>query len=73
MEEGHHGDRGVYAFDLVIRSTQVNGERSMDTHEFGSLSKVVIAHCRCNELPGLLRLCRNRNASEDKCVPGNGK
>lgn len=27
MEEGHHCDRGVYAFDLVIWSTQVNDER----------------------------------------------
>jgi len=72
MEEGHHRDGGVYAFDLVIRSTQVNEWRTiMNTYEFGCLSKVVIPYCGRNELPGLLRLCGIRKASGDKCVPGN--
>jgi hypothetical protein len=66
MEEGHHCDRGEYTFDLVTWSTHVNDETVMNAHEFGCLSKVIIAYCGCNELPGLLRLGGTKHASGDQ-------
>ena len=35
----------------------------MNAHEFRRLSKVIIAYCGCNELPGLLCLGRFKHAS----------
>jgi hypothetical protein len=66
MEEGHHCDGGVYAFDLVTWSTQVNDETIMNAHEFGCLSKVIIPYCGRNELPGLLCLGGIKHPSGDQ-------
>ncbi len=60
MEEDHHRDGGVYAFDLVTRSNTGKRRMTMNTHEFGCLSKVVIAYCGRNELPRLSCLRRNQ-------------
>jgi len=41
---------------------------NMNAHEFGCLSKVIIAHCGRNELPGLTRLRDIKHASGDQEV-----
>jgi hypothetical protein len=38
----------------------------MNAHEFGCLSKVIIAYCGRNELPGLLCLGETKHVSGDQ-------
>jgi len=63
MEEGHHRNGSVHAFDLSTSNAhrewhdqQRGTEEGNETHKFGRLGKVIIPYCGCHKLPGLLRL-----------------